>query len=138
MRNWTRVATLALTILLLPVLLAACNNKEDPQKEENDMQEQPNENALPLYDAATHGKEGAVYFEATVLEIQENFILVAPIEGKSEGMQQDQVLVNTTTVEGEKFEGFTVGDTVGVLCAPMVTMSLPAQVPSVYGFYSAK
>ena len=102
------------------------------------MQEQQSGTAFPLYDASVHGKEGAVYFEATVLGIEDKFLLVAPIEGKNEGMQQDQVLVNTTTIDGETFSGFAVGDTIGVLCAPMMTMSLPAQIPTIYGFYSTK
>ncbi len=124
------LAALALFVSLCA--MSACDKKENAP----DGDVTVSEGTLPTYDKETHGREGAVYFEGTVLEIQENFVLIAPIEGKSEGMQQDRVLVNTTTVDGKTYEGFTVGQTVGVLCAPMVTMSLPAQVPSVYGFFN--
>ena len=122
----------ALALLVSLCTMSACDKKQPEQEGEPST----GERVFPVYDANTHGKEGAVYFEGNVLEIQEGFVLIAPIEGKSEGMQQDRVLVNTTTVDGTTYEGFVVGDTVGVLCAPMVTMSLPAQVPSVYRFFS--
>lgn len=122
----------ALALLVSLCTMSACDKKEDAPEEDATK----SESTLPLYDEKTHGVEGAVYFEGTVLELQEHFVLIAPIEGKSEGMQQDRVLVNTTTADGKTYTGFTVGQTVGVLCAPMVTMSLPAQVPSVYGFFS--
>ena len=124
----------ALALLLSLCAMSACDRKEELQNGDEGV----SESRLPTYDEKKHGREGAIYFEGTVLEIQESFVLIAPIEGKSEGMQQDRVLVNTTTMDGTTYEGFTVGETVGVLCAPMVTMSLPAQVPSVYGFFKAQ
>ena len=121
-----------LAVLALFLALATACDKKDEQEGSTMF------DSLITYDEKAHGKDGAVYFEGTVLALQEHFVLIAPIEGKNEGMQQDQVLVNTTTMDGKTYEGFSVGDTVGVLCAPMVTMSLPAQVPSVYGFYKAQ
>ncbi len=122
----TSICLLAVLALFL-TLATACDDNEEEGGTTFD--------SLVTYDEKAHGKEGAVYFEATVLEVLDTHMLVAPIEGKNEGMQQDQVLVNRTTMDGKTYEGFSAGDKVGVLCAPMVTMSLPAQVPSVYGFY---
>ncbi len=124
------LAALALFVSLCT--MSACDKKDEtPEKDAA-----ASESALPQYDEKTHGREGAVYFEATVLELQEGHVLMAPIEGKNDGMNQDCVLVNTTTVDGNTYTGFVVGETFGVLCAPMVTMSLPPQVPSVYGFFA--
>lgn len=133
-RAWSAsICMLAILALLLSLFaMSACDKKtEEPQNGEV-----ASENARPVYDEKTHGKEGAVYFEGTVIELQDKFVLVAPIEGKNSSMPQDFVLVNTTTADGTTHTDFCVGEVIGVLCAPMVTMSLPAQVPTIYGFFN--
>ena len=133
-RAWSvSICLLAILALLLSLCtMSACDKKKDaPQNDEA-----VGESARPVYDEKTHGKEGAVYFEGNVIELQDSFVLIAPIEGKNSSMPQDFVLVNTTTADGTTHTDFCTGEVVGVLCAPMVTMSLPAQVPTVYGFFS--
>ncbi len=91
---------------------------------------------LPLYDPADVAwGDTTLYFEATVLEVGEEQLLVAPLEGTSAQMAFGEVLVNTTMVNGERVGGFEEGQVIGVLFDGKVAMSNPAQVLSVYGFF---
>ena len=95
--------------------------------------------ALPFYDEKEFENVGTtIYFEAEVLEVGEEQILVAPLESTKAQMAFDCVLVNTTMVNGERVEGFEVGQRIGILFDGKVAMSLPAQVLAVYGFFSTK
>ena len=124
------ICLLALLALFL-MLATACNEQDAPS---DDTAPQ----TLVTYDEKVHAKKDAVYFEGTILEVHDTQILVAPLAGKNEEMPYDCVLVNRTTIDGKTYDGFSVGDTVGVLCAPRVAMSLPAQVLTVYGFFKTK
>ena len=126
----TSICWLALLALLL-ALVTACDKKEE-QEGDTILQ------SLVTYDEKVHGKEDAVYFEGTILEVHDTQILVAPIADKNEGMPYDCVLVNRTTIDGKTYDDFAVGDTIGILCAPRVAMSLPAQVLTIYGFFKTK
>jgi hypothetical protein len=122
----------ALALLLSLCAMSACDKKEESQTGDATA----STGAFPLYDEKTHGVEGAVYFEATVIALQGEQILVSPMEDNSAQMAFDNVLVNTTTVDGTKHAGFAVGDKIGILFDGKVAMSLPAQILSIYGFFS--
>ncbi len=95
--------------------------------------------ALPPYDEKEFENVGTtIYFEAEVLEVGEEQILVAPLESTKAQMAFDCVLVNTTMVNGQRVSGFEVGQTIGILFDGKVAMSLPAQVLSVYGFFATE
>ena len=95
--------------------------------------------ALPFYDEKEFENVGTtIYFEAEVLEVGEEQILVAPLESTKAQMAFDCVLVNTTMVNGERVDGFEVGQKIGILFDGKVAMSLPAQVLAVYGFFATK
>ena len=128
----TSICWLALLALLL-TLVTACDKTE---KKEQGGDTIPG--SLVTYDEKVHGRADAVYFEGTILEVHDTQILVAPLVGQNEEMPYDCVLVNRTTIDGKSYDDFAVGDTVGVLCAPRVAMSLPAQVLTVYGFFKSK
>ena len=122
----------ALALFLSICTMSACDKKDKtPEKDAA-----ASESTLPQYNEKTHGREGAIYFEATVLALQGDQILVSPVEGGNAQMAFDNVLVTTTTMDGTAHTDFVVGDTVGILFDGKVAMSLPAQILSVYGFFA--
>ena len=89
---------------------------------------------LPFYNEASGAPKDAVYFEATVLELCGEQLLVQVHEGFDQ-IAFDRVLVNTVLADGQKQKGICVGDEIGIAFDGKVAMSLPAQILTVYGFY---
>lgn len=78
------------------------------------------------------GVTAEVYFEAVVLEVNENSILVEPKEESNEKKSADKIVVGRKSMEDEEFleimEQIGVGDTVSIGYDGMIAETYPAQI----------
>ena len=78
------------------------------------------------------GVTAEVYFEAVVLEVNENSLLVEPKEESNEKKSSDKIVVGRKSIEDEEFlkimEQIGVGDTVSIGYDGMIAESYPAQI----------
>ena len=102
---------LFITMMSIFILLAGCG--KDEEKVET-------------------GVTAEVYFEAVVLEVNENSILVEPKEESNEKKSSDKIVVGRKSIEDEEFlkimEQIGVGDTVSIGYDGMIAESYPAQI----------
>lgn len=74
-------------------------------------------------------EEGIIYFNAYVLEVGENDLLVEPFEDSSEFSNSDKIYVHLTNdYKGEDIETFGVGDILEVVYNGVILESYPAQI----------
>lgn len=119
------LAGLATGLVLAACLAVALTQREEPP--------------FPTFDPdATYTEEESFYFEATVLRVDGDQLLVRPEASTSDVMAFDDTLVNLTMANGERAEGFREGQRIGILFDGKVAMSLPPRVTRVFGFFSAE
>ena len=98
----------ALSLLLMATLiLAGCGN-QDPDNGNDEVQQ--------------------MQFEAVILEIDEDSILVEPAEGEDIRSSADRVMLSRSALEAEETEDLEEGDEVRVFFSGGVMESYPAQV----------
>lgn len=73
-------------------------------------------------------EEQIMQFEATVLEIHENAILVEPVEGEDILRSADRISVSTGVLDPEDVPEMEVGNKVRIFYAGGVMESYPAQL----------
>ena len=77
-------------------------------------------------------REEKVYFEAIILEVNDNSILVEPKEGTNERLSADQISVSTKDLNSEELYRMESGVTVGISYDGNILESYPAQLNEVY------
>ena len=75
------------------------------------------------------------YFNATVLEISENSVLVAPFEGAEELKSADQIDVSTAVQSTHEVPQMEVGTTIRIVYNGDIAESYPAQINTVFAIY---
>lgn len=80
-------------------------------------------------------KETDAYFNATVLEIHENSILVEPFEGSEELKSSDRILASSITNSNHKVPEMKEGTTVRIVYDGIIAETYPAQINEVYAIY---
>ena len=76
-------------------------------------------------------------FNAIVLEVQENYLLVEPIEGEDELKSSDRIHVTKDIVSKESVPEVKSGDEIRVVYNGEIMESYPAKLRVVYGVYMA-
>lgn len=93
---------------------------------------------LFVFVACKQEKEEAkeeAYFHAIILEIQEQSILVQPLEGEEELQSADLISVSKNVKSEEEVPDLKIGDQVKVVYDGRIAESYPAQIHQVYGIY---
>ncbi len=75
------------------------------------------------------------YFNATVLKVYENQLLVTPFEGEAELACSDKIYVNTENISENTLEGMTEGSKIRILYDSMIQETYPAIISGVYKIY---
>lgn len=78
---------------------------------------------------------GQEYFDAKVLEISENSVLVEPLEGEDVLRSGDRLWVSTNVVTASGAPTLTVGDEIRVVYDGMIAETYPGQVNNVFAIY---
>lgn len=82
----------------------------------------------------SRGKKDA-YFNATVLEVRENSVLVEPFEGSSERESADQIVVSCDVSSDHEVPEMKQGTMIRVVYDGMIAESYPAQINGVSAIY---
>lgn len=84
----------------------------------------------------SQSKKATPYFNATVLEVYENSVLVTPFEGEEELKSSDEIVVSTSvespTIEVPKMEE---GTCIRIMYNGEIAESYPAQIHTVFAIY---
>lgn len=107
-----RMIKLTLMLMLAGVLFIGCSNDDN--------------NGNGTVDGSD--EEQIMQFEATILEIDENSILVEPVEGEDILRSADRVSVSTGVLDPEDVPEMEIGDRVRISYAGGVMESYPAQL----------
>jgi len=75
------------------------------------------------------------YFQATVLEVKENSILVEPFEGEQELTSVDRISVSTDVISIQEVPEMEEGTEVRVVYNGEIAESYPAQIYHVFAIY---
>ena len=75
------------------------------------------------------------YFQATVLEVKENSILVEPFEGEQELTSVDRISVSTDVISIQEVPEMEEGTEVRVVYNGEIAESYPAQIHHVFAIY---
>lgn len=75
------------------------------------------------------------YFNATVLEVSENSVLVAPFEGAEELKSADQIDVSTAVQSTHEVPQMEEGTTIRIVYNGDIAESYPAQINTVFAIY---
>lgn len=101
----------------------------------SDVQEKPSEEWETQIDETqiddTLDPEKEEYFEATVLEIKENQLLVEPAEGSVVRNSADKVVVSLQNMEGDIISSIEVGSFIGIYFDGIIAESYPAQIHAI-------
>ena len=116
-----KLIRIALVLMLAGLLIVGCSNDDS----------NGNGTVDGNGDASGNDEEQIMEFEATVLEIDENSILVEPLEGEDILRSADRVSVGTGDLDPEDVPEMEVGDTVRISYAGGVMESYPAQLGDV-------
>ena len=88
-----------------------------------------------LYLTGCSEKDTDAYFNATVLEIHENSILVEPFEGSEELKSADRILASCIINSNHKVPEMKEGTTVRIVYNGIIAETYPAQINEVYAIY---
>lgn len=84
----------------------------------------------------TQGKpKGNPYFNATVLEIEENTILVKPFEYEDERKSGDKISVNTDVISTIDVPELEIGTEICVVYNGDIMESYPVRIKTVFAIY---
>lgn len=75
------------------------------------------------------------YFNASVLEVYENSVLVEPFEGSDELKSADQIDVNTEVISTHEVPEMEAGTTIRIVYNGDIAESYPAQINTVFAIY---
>ncbi|MGG7177387.1 hypothetical protein ACQPU1_07350 [Clostridium paraputrificum] len=82
-------------------------------------------------------EKGQEFFNAVVLEVQENYLLVEPIEGEDELKSSDRIKVTKDIVSKAGVPDVKVGDEIRIVYNGEIMESYPARLGVVYAIYRA-
>ena len=85
---------------------------------------------------AKAGGDETVTFQATILEIQDGYYLVEPVEGSAELKSADQITIPMTNMEPSPEP--EVGDVLEIEYDGLIAESYPAQITKVYSIRVAE
>lgn len=77
------------------------------------------------------------FFNATVLEIAEDYLLVEPVEGESGLNSSDKIQVTKDVVSTDGIPDLTVGDEIRIVYNGEIMETYPAKLGIVYAIYRA-
>lgn len=75
------------------------------------------------------------YFDAKVLEVNENNILVEPLEGEEERNSASKIYVSTDVISENPLPEIKKGDTVRIIYNGQIQETYPAQISDVFAIY---
>lgn len=97
-------------------------------------------------DSLTSGKNSAegiadiaytASFDAVILDVYENAVLVEPVEGSTERLSSDKIMVSTNVSDSESLPELAVGKTIRIVYDGQIAETYPAQIDTVYAIYDA-
>ena len=78
------------------------------------------------------------YFNATVLRVYENSVLVEPFEGSNERKSADKITVNTNVISTHPVPELKEGMQIRVIYNGTIFESYPAQIPTAFAIYELR
>ena len=84
--------------------------------------------------AAAHERENP-YFHASVIEVNEKYVLVQPFEGEEELKSADQIQVSTEVVSTHDIPAMEEGTQIRIVYNGDIAESYPAQINTVFAIY---
>lgn len=88
-----------------------------------------------IFIAGCGNEAGESYFNATVLEVYENSVLVEPFEGEEELQSADQFSVSTEVESTNEVPQMEKGTTIRIVYNGDIAESYPAQINTVFAIY---
>ncbi len=85
---------------------------------------------LFLFTACSSKTDNRATFQATILEIHDNYYLVEPVEGSTELNSADQITISITNINISLKP--RVGDILEIVYDGAIAESYPAQITNVY------
>lgn len=104
-------------VVCLSLCLVACSKNDDSKQNINPSKEKENVN---------------LYFNATILEINENSILVAPFQGEEVLSSSDKFSISTENI---KVPEMKVGTTIRIMYNGEIEETYPAKISNVFAIY---
>ena len=77
-----------------------------------------------------------VSFDATVLQVQESNVLVAPVEGSAEQSSATQIWVSLDVISSDPVPEMMEGDVIRIVYNGQIAETYPAQINTVFAIYS--